>query len=144
MATYELPDAENGFGLLNYLDESVQPSLFRNGAVGTKRDPDGNDFDTVGLSLKEKSLAVSDARGLSGAQRPTCRDNGFELLDAPIEEYLPGFDTQGHAVTVRHLLSHTSGIRSYSDLYAGTGRQPVPRAAVLDTLQRHPFDFAPG
>lgn len=65
-------------------------------------------------------------------------------LDAPIQEYLPAFITQGNTVSVRNLLNHTSGIHSYSDLFAGTGRQPVPRAAVLDTLQRHPFDFFPG
>lgn len=71
-------------------------------------------------------------------------DEGRIELDAPVQNYLPGFSTQGHVVTVRHLMSHTSGLHSYSDLYARTGRQPVPRDAVLDTLQRHPFDFPPG
>lgn len=65
-------------------------------------------------------------------------------LDAPIQEYLAGFGTQGHTVTVRNLLNHTSGIRSFTTLFAGTGRQPVPRDEVLDTLQVHPFDFPPG
>ena len=71
-------------------------------------------------------------------------EDGRIDLDVHIEEYLPGFSTQGHAVTVRHLLSHTSGIPNYTALYAGTGRQPVPRPEVLDTLQVHPFDFSPG
>ncbi|HEX9710567.1 MAG TPA: serine hydrolase domain-containing protein, partial [Candidatus Thermoplasmatota archaeon] len=35
----------------------------------------------------------------------------------------------------------TSGIRSYTAIY---GMNPVPRATVLDTIQKHPFDFAPG
>ena len=40
-------------------------------------------------------------------------------------------DTQGRSVTVRHLLSHTSGVPNYTSLYARTGRQPVPRAEVV-------------
>ena len=71
-------------------------------------------------------------------------EQGKIRLDAPVQEYLPDFDTQGYHVTVRNLLNHTSGIRSYTALYAGTGRQPVPRDEVLDTLQLHPFDFRPG
>ena len=56
------PEVHNGagnYGLFNFMDDTVQPSLFRNGEVLTKRDPDGNDFGTVGLSLTEKRLEVS-------------------------------------------------------------------------------------
>lgn len=65
-------------------------------------------------------------------------------LDATIQEYLPGFETQDHTVTIRNLLSHTSGLPNYAPLFARTGKAPASRAAVLDTLQRHPFDFPPG
>lgn len=71
-------------------------------------------------------------------------EQGRIRLDAPIQEYLSGFSTQGHTVTVRNLLNHTSGIRSYNAIFAGSGAGPVPRARVLDTLQSHPFDFVPG
>lgn len=68
-------------------------------------------------------------------------EQGRIALDDSIQEYLPDFDTQGHTVTIHHLLNHTSGIRSYTAIY---GMNPVPRETVLDTVQKHPFDFAPG
>jgi hypothetical protein len=45
---------ENTTGLFNYLDGTVRPSLYRNGAVMTKRDADGCDSGTVGMCLEAK------------------------------------------------------------------------------------------
>ena len=67
-------------------------------------------------------------------------------LDAPITEYLPGYDTRGHRVSPRHLLHHISGIRSYTnisqfwDLY----RQDLPRDTLLTLVEGEPFRFGPG
>lgn len=68
-------------------------------------------------------------------------EQGRMSLDDPIRKYLPDFDTQGRTVTIHHLLNHTSGIRSYTSIY---GMNAVPREAVLDTIQKHPYDFEPG
>jgi CubicO group peptidase (beta-lactamase class C family) len=68
-------------------------------------------------------------------------EEGRIELDDPVQEYLPDFDTQGHTVTVHNLLNHTSGIRSYTSIY---GMNPVPREVLLDSIQKHPFDFTPG
>jgi CubicO group peptidase (beta-lactamase class C family) len=68
-------------------------------------------------------------------------EQGRMSLDDPVQKYLPGFDTQGHTVTIHHLLNHTSGIRSYTSIF---GMNPVPRATLMDTIQKHPFDFPPG
>ena len=37
-------------------------------------------------------------------------------LKDPIDKYLPGYPMQGHVITVEHLLTHTSGIQSYTDI----------------------------
>ena len=80
-------------GVFNYLDETALPSLFRNGKVLTRRDVDGNDYGTEGLSRREVELNVCDARTLSDAARPTCDGNGFELLDATlVDERIDFFD----------------------------------------------------
>ncbi|MGH7577533.1 MAG: serine hydrolase domain-containing protein [Longimicrobiales bacterium] len=68
-------------------------------------------------------------------------EQGRIALDDPIQKHLPDFDTQGHTVTIHHLLNHTSGIRSYTAIY---GMNPVPRETVLDTIQKHAYDFTPG
>lgn len=96
------------------------------------------------LEASQPQRIASLTKQFTAAAILTLVDEGRIELDATVQTYLPGFSTQGQTVAVRNLLSHTSGIHSYSDLYGGTGRPPVPRAAVLDTLQRHPYDFPPG
>jgi CubicO group peptidase (beta-lactamase class C family) len=67
-------------------------------------------------------------------------------LDAPITEYLSGYDTRGHRVTLRHLLHHTSGIRSYTNMsrFDDLSRQDLPRDTLLAMVEEEPFRFAPG
>ncbi len=43
-------------------------------------------------------------------------------LDDEITRYLPTFPTHGHRILVRHLLNHTSGIPSYTDIGPSFGR----------------------
>ena len=45
-------------------------------------------------------------------------ETGKIELDDSMTEYLPDYPTQGHQVTIRHLLTHTSGIKSYTGLEA--------------------------
>ena len=67
-------------------------------------------------------------------------------LDAPITDYLPGYNTRGHRVTVRHLLHHTSGIRDYTILseFRTLRHRRLSRDTVLSFVEREPFRFAPG
>ena len=94
----------NTTGLFNYLDGTVRPSLYRNGAVMTKRDADGSDSGTVGMSLEARKLSVSNARSLRGSERRACEANGFELLNAPLED--DGIDFFDHDQIVRHYYWH--------------------------------------
>ena len=68
-------------------------------------------------------------------------EEGKVGLEDSVQAYLPDFDTQGHTVTLRHLLNHTSGIRSYTAIF---GTNPVPRETLLDSIQSHAYDFEPG
>jgi CubicO group peptidase (beta-lactamase class C family) len=58
-------------------------------------------------------------------------DEGLLSLDTTVSEVLPGARLGaadvGGQVTVRHLLTHTSGIDG--DIFTDTGRAPVPRLA---------------
>ena len=67
-------------------------------------------------------------------------------LEDPMSEHLPDFDTQGHTVTIRHLLDHTSGIRSYTSLEEWGPKRPLPLTdeELVDLFEDEPFDFAPG
>jgi len=75
---------ENTSGCFNYLDASARPSLYRNGEVLTRRDPDGSDGDSKGVSLEEREMTIHNARRLKTAERCTLESNGFEWLTRPL------------------------------------------------------------
>lgn len=70
-------------------------------------------------------------------------EDGRVELDAPVARWLPEFDTpEKRAVTVRHLLSHTSGV---PDALPEVIRRERPSAARLTRLAlQAPLDFEPG
>ena len=73
-------------------------------------------------------------------------EEGKVGLQDPITTYLPDYPTQGHTVTVHHLLTHTSGIKSYTALeeYTTFHRLDLTHEELLAKFANEPFDFAPG
>ncbi|HEU4484321.1 MAG TPA: serine hydrolase domain-containing protein [Povalibacter sp.] len=73
------------------------------------------------------------------------REGRLSLSD-PVTKYLPGYPTHGETITIRHLLSHTSGIRSYTDIpeWRPTLRTDVSVDQLVDIFKDKPLDFAPG
>jgi D-alanyl-D-alanine carboxypeptidase len=73
-------------------------------------------------------------------------EEGKLALSDPITKFLPDYHAQGRVVTVEHLLSHTSGIPSYTDLpeWRAIRRNDVSAQQLIDLFQDKPFDFAPG
>lgn len=65
-------------------------------------------------------------------------------LDAPVSRYLPRFRGGGkERVTVRMLLDHTSGLRSYAEFYRRTrNRNGMIELLYAEELQRTPGDSA--
>jgi CubicO group peptidase (beta-lactamase class C family) len=70
-------------------------------------------------------------------------DRGQLDLDAPVARYLPEFaGTPGHdAITVRHLLSHSSGFKPVAGLLWGHAND---RAGILQQLYTMPVGNPPG
>lgn len=67
-------------------------------------------------------------------------------LDDDVTRYLPNYPTQGHRVTIRRLLDHTSGIRGYTEMpeFALLAPQALPRDTLVALFSARPFDFEPG
>ncbi len=67
-------------------------------------------------------------------------------LDDPLTKFLPEYPVQGHEVTLRHLLNHTSGIVSLTNLpsFRPRMREEVTHEEMLERFQDLPFEFAPG
>jgi len=74
-------------------------------------------------------------------------EQGKLTLDDTLQKFFPNFPTQGNRVTVRHLLNHTSGIRSYTSLgpkWARLIRLDLATDSVVALFANEPFDFKPG
>lgn len=74
-------------------------------------------------------------------------ERGALSLDDPIDKYVPEFNSRGVTITLRHLLTHTSGVAR--DWYPPTPTgfappAPVTREQTITSLNNKPFDFLPG
>ncbi|MGE0353139.1 MAG: serine hydrolase domain-containing protein [Gemmatimonadales bacterium] len=68
-------------------------------------------------------------------------DEGRLDLDAPVQQYVPAFrGTNKPLVTLRHLLTHSSGLPAWRPLYQET----ATRAAALALADTTPLDTLPG
>ncbi len=67
-------------------------------------------------------------------------------LDDLITVYLKDYPLKDKKVTVRNLLNHTSGIRSYTSMpeFQKMMRKDLQVAELIDVFKNEPFDFDPG
>ena len=72
-------------------------------------------------------------------------DEGKLSLDDPVGKFVPGL-TRGNEVTIRQILSHTSGYQDYwpQDYVPPFMLQPTTAQAILDRWAKKPLDFEPG
>ena len=72
-------------------------------------------------------------------------EQGRLSLDNPVSRFVPNL-TRGNEVTIRELLSHTSGYQDYwpQDYVPPFMLQPITADKILDQWARKPLDFDPG
>jgi CubicO group peptidase (beta-lactamase class C family) len=107
-----------GFGLSNIeLNVPVSPqTIFQSGSVGKQ-------FTATGIMMLVEEGKVG--------------------LDDKVAKYFPGAPDSWNKVTIRNLLTHTSGIKDYTDKNFDY-RRDYTEEDLLKILQTLPFDFAPG
>lgn len=74
-------------------------------------------------------------------------EEGALGLDDPIGSFLPDYPTHGATITVRHLLTHASGIFEYTDIedfWFEYAPLPLDRKRMLALFQDRPLQFVPG
>ncbi|HET7605534.1 MAG TPA: serine hydrolase domain-containing protein [Sphingomicrobium sp.] len=73
------------------------------------------------------------------------RDEGKLSLDDHVSKFIPGI-TEGDRITIRQLLSHTSGLQDFwpQDYMFATMTQPTTPQGIVDKWAKKPLDFAPG
>ena len=73
-------------------------------------------------------------------------------LDTPITNFFPDYPVYGNVITIRHLLSHTSGIPNYNGTYDFYGepewkeviRDKLSPKEIIEIFKKGPPDFNPG
>ena len=73
-------------------------------------------------------------------------DEGKIKLDDDINRYLPDYPTHGQRITVEHLLTHTSGIVSYTGKqgYMAGMAKDMTVGEMIDRFKDDPLEFEPG
>lgn len=75
-------------------------------------------------------------------------EDGLVELDAPLSEYLPDYPEPGASATVRQLLNHTSGIKSYTSIpgmmVPANTEKAYTTEALIASFETAPMDFQPG
>ena len=73
------------------------------------------------------------------------QEQGKLSIDDPVGKYLPGL-TRGDEVTIREILSHTSGYQDYwpEDYVMTSMMHPESAQQIIDTWAKKPLDFEPG
>ena len=72
-------------------------------------------------------------------------EQGKLKIDDTISKYVK-FPLQGHVVTIRNLLNHTSGIHNYTNVAAwrSTWASDLSADSIVGFVAKDTFDFAPG
>ncbi|MBP7864630.1 MAG: serine hydrolase [Acidobacteria bacterium] len=73
-------------------------------------------------------------------------EEGKLSLQDEVTKYLPGVKTGGKKITLEHLLTHTSGLPSYTEAegWPKLWRQDMSIEEILDLTKDKPLEFAPG
>jgi CubicO group peptidase (beta-lactamase class C family) len=73
-------------------------------------------------------------------------ERGKLSIDDDVNRYLPEYPTHGQHITIRHLLTHTSGIKGYTELpeFGDLMRLTKPKDTLVALFGDKPLDFPPG
>ena len=73
-------------------------------------------------------------------------EQGKLSLQDDITKFIPDYPTQAYNITIEHLLTHTSGIKSYTSLpdYLKSVRTDMKPEELIAMFKNQPMEFAPG
>jgi len=96
-------------------------------------------------SLNASFLLGSISKPIAITALMTLFDQGLFALDDRVQEYLPEFcDGMRDRVTIRHLLTHTSGLPDQLPRNAELRAQHAPLSAFVEDALQVPLHFSPG
>jgi len=99
----------------------------------------------VPVSPQTKFRIGSITKQFTSAAILKLQEQGKLSVTDKLSKYIPDFP-RGAEVTLQHLLTHTSGIHSYTDKpdFMATVTQPVKTEELIKSFKNDPYDFDPG
>lgn len=73
-------------------------------------------------------------------------EEGKLSVEDEITKFIPDYPTHGHKITIHHLLNHTSGIKSYTNMnaFSDVWRKDYSPEDLIKEFKFKPMEFAPG
>lgn len=73
------------------------------------------------------------------------QEQGKLSVTDPITRFLPDYPIAGQTITIEHLLTHTSGIKSYTSMpeWLSKWRTDMSLGSLIDMFKNQPMDFKP-
>lgn len=73
-------------------------------------------------------------------------EKGQLKLEDEITKFIPDYPTNGHKITVHHLLTHTSGIKNFTSIKGlnAISKQDLTPLELIEFFKNEPMDFKPG
>ncbi|GAG94418.1 unnamed protein product, partial [marine sediment metagenome] len=74
------------------------------------------------------------------------QERGDLSLNDPITKYFPDYSVNEEVITIKHLLSHTSGIKNYNGIqeWKEKIRDKISPEEIIDIFKNKQLEFAPG
>jgi CubicO group peptidase (beta-lactamase class C family) len=74
------------------------------------------------------------------------QEQGKLRVEDEVTKHLPDYPTHGQKITIEHLLTHTSGIPSYTGMqdWRARVREDMPVETLIGVFKDKPLDFNPG
>ena len=73
-------------------------------------------------------------------------EKGKLQVDDEITKFIPDYPTNGHKITIHHLLTHTSGIKDFTRVSGlnAIATQDLSPLELIEFFKNEPIDFLPG
>jgi CubicO group peptidase (beta-lactamase class C family) len=100
----------------------------------------------IPLSTEHKMGIGSISKQFASVSLLLLQQDGRLSIQDDIRKYLPAYNTYGRTITIEHILSHTSGIPSYTELYGFDTlvNRTVSKQKLVKFFEGHPLLFEPG
>ena len=101
----------------------------------------------VPLNIKSIFRLGSITKQFTGAAIMMLAEQGKLSLNDNIHKYVPDFPTEGNEITIKHLLTHTSGIANYTEdenIWENELQTPTTIDKMIKRFAKHPMALKTG